>query len=337
MRIPEPNNSIAALIDKHHESNTEPQRGHLGASLLGHPCDRYLWLSFRWSVIPKFPGRILRLFRRGHNEEATLVSDLRAIGIDLRHTGLDQKRVDFGSHVSGSIDAIAESGVPESPNKRHVVEFKTHSLKSFADLEKHGVQKSKPQHYAQMQVYMAGTGIDRALYVAVCKDDDRLYTERVRFDEEAANRLIERGHRIALSDRMPEPISADPAWYICKFCDAHAFCHDTKLTKESNCRTCAHSTATAQSTFDCARWGDVIPIEHQRKGCASHVLHPDLVPWPMGESRHEWSAVYVVDGVEVINGEDGYASSELIANAALCASGVADEWRSRFPGVKVVG
>ena len=165
MRIPEPNNSISALIDKHHERQEQGQRGHLGASLLGHPCDRYLWLSFRWAVIPKFPGRILRLFRRGHMEEATLVSDLRAIGIDLRHTGRDQKRVDFGAHVSGSIDAIAESGVPESPNKRHIVEFKTHSLKSFADLEKHGVQKSKPQHYAQMQVYMAGTGIDRALYV----------------------------------------------------------------------------------------------------------------------------------------------------------------------------
>lgn len=226
MRIPEPNNSISALIDKHHESKSESSRGHLGASLLGHPCDRYLWLSFRWAVIPKFPGRILRLFRRGHMEEATLVSDLRAIGIDLRHTGRDQKRVDFGAHVSGSIDAIAESGVPESPNKRHVVEFKTHSVKSFADLEKHGVQKSKPQHYAQMQVYMAGTGIDRALYVAVCKDDDRLHTERIRYDEEAAKRLIDRGHRIALAERMPEPISADPSWYQCKFCAAYGIvCH----------------------------------------------------------------------------------------------------------------
>lgn len=337
MRIPEPNNSISALIDKHHERQEQGQRGHLGASLLGHPCDRYLWLSFRWAVIPKFPGRILRLFRRGHMEEATLVSDLRAIGIDLRHTGRDQKRVDFGAHVSGSIDAIAESGVPESPNKRHVVEFKTHSLKSFADLEKHGVQKSKPQHYAQMQVYMAGTGIDRALYVAVCKDDDRLHTERIRYDEEAAKRLIERGHRIALAERMPEPISADPSWYQCKFCDAKDLCHSTKLTQEVNCRTCAHSTPTPESKWHCARWDDAIPFDNQQRGCDSHVLHPDLVPWPMGESDKEWSAVYVVKGLNVINGEDGYKSSELIANAELCASGAADEWKAKFPGARVVG
>jgi hypothetical protein len=49
-------------------------------------------------------------------------------------------------------------------------------------LEKKGVKVSKPMHWAQMQVYMLGTKIERALYVAVCKDDDRIYTERVKYD-----------------------------------------------------------------------------------------------------------------------------------------------------------
>ncbi len=227
MKIPESEHSIVALIDKHHESLAEPPRPHMGCSQLGHPCDRWLWLSFRWAVQEQFPGRILRLFRRGQMEEATIVSDLRAIGLDVRGTtGGKQTRVDFGAHVSGSLDAIIERGVPEAPKARHIAEFKTHSKKSFDEMVKDGVEKSKPQHWVQMQVYMHGTEIDRALYVAVCKDDDRIYTERVKYDKAAAEKAIERGQRITLADRMPEPISTDPSWYQCKFCPAYGIvCH----------------------------------------------------------------------------------------------------------------
>jgi len=109
--IPE-QNTIQSLIDATHKSAQEPPRPHLGPSILGHPCDRKLWLSFRWAVIEKFEGRILRVFRRGLNEEAIVVSDLRKIGMDVQSTGANQSRVDFGKHGSGSIDGIIKSGSP---------------------------------------------------------------------------------------------------------------------------------------------------------------------------------------------------------------------------------
>ena len=325
MKIPEQTNNIEALIDRHHEQQQEPPRPHMGASALGHPCDRWLWLSFRWAVQPTFPGRILRLFRRGHLEERQIVSDLRAIGIDIRSTSEHQSRVDLGCHVSGSLDGIIESGVPDAPKARHVAEFKTHSLKSFEKLLSAGVEKSKPEHYIQMQCYMHGSKIDRALYVAVCKNDDRLYTERVRYDKAVAEKAIARGHRIALDDRMPPPISTDPSWYQCKFCDAREFCHETKTTRHVNCRTCAHSTAKPDSTWRCERHdADGIPVEFQRQGCESHALHPDLVPWQRKDGPDDWTAVYVIDGKEVANGEGDarvYTSREILANPSLCASG----------------
>jgi len=342
MKIPEPDNSITALIDKYHESKQEGPRPHLGASMLGHPCDRWLWLSFRWAVQEKFPGRILRLFRRGQMEEATIVSDLRAIGMDVRGTTGAQQRVDFGSHVSGSMDGIIEHGVPEAPKARHVVEFKTHSKKSFDDLEKHGVEKSKPQHFGQMQLYMHGTKIDRALYVAVCKDDDRIYTERVRYEQDVAERYIERGRRIALADRMPEPISTDPSWYQCRFCPAHSFCFETKTTEHVNCRTCAHSTAKDDSTWRCERHdADGIPVDFQRQGCDSHVLHPDLVPWQRKDGLDQWTAVYVIEGRDVANGEGDahvYTSREILANPKMCSLGdeYVEELRETF-GARIVG
>jgi len=341
MEIPQPENSIATLIDQSHEQRAGKPRPHMGASMIGHPCDRWLWLSFRWAVQPEFPGRILRVFRRGHIEEAQIISDLRAIGMDIRRTSARQERVDFGSHVSGSIDAIIDGGVPEAPRATHIAEFKTHSLKSFNDLEKNGVEKSKPIHYAQMQAYMLGTGIDRALYYAVCKDDDRIYTERIKLDQVYAEKIVTRAQRIALSDRMPEPLSTDPSWYICKFCDAHSFCHETKLTKHVNCRTCAHSTAKADSSWRCERHdADGIPIEFQHAACDDHVLHPDLVPWDRKEGINEWIAVYVIDGVDVSNGSPDatiFSSREILEHTAMVKDPpeAVSAVRRAFPGATI--
>ena len=130
-KIPEPNHTITNLVDKYHEAHQDKPRPHMGCSLLGHPCDRWLFLNFRWAVVERFSGRILRLFRRGQNEEQTVIRDLKSIGLVITHTGGEQSRVDFGSHVSGSLDGIVHSGVPEAPNKFHVLEIKTHSQKSY--------------------------------------------------------------------------------------------------------------------------------------------------------------------------------------------------------------
>ena len=335
MIIPEPEITITGLIDKAHEARAEKPRAHMGCSTLGHHCERWLWLSFRWAVQEQFKGRILRLFRRGQNEESTIISDLRAIGIHVAGT---QRRVDFGSHVSGSLDGTGK-GIPGAPKTEHVLEFKTHSLKSFNDLEKNGVGKSKPQHFTQCQVYMFGTDLKRALYVAICKDDDRIYTERLELDRDHAIKAIDRGQRLALTDRLPPPISTDPTWFECKMCPGHDFCHGSKTTKQVNCRTCSHITPLSDSTWHCAKWDAIVPTDAQHIGCESHVIHPDLVPWKRLEGPSDWVAVYEIDGQGIGNGEPGegvYGSKELLANAAACVAGdpmvmaLRKEWDGRI-------
>jgi hypothetical protein len=321
MKIPSPSYDIEALIDKHHESIQGGARPHMGASVLGHPCDRWLWLSFRMAVVEKFPGRILRLFRRGQTEEAQVVSDLRAIGMSVQKTGANQSRVDFGCHVSGSIDGIIKSGVPEAPKTPHVLEIKTHGKKSFESLLKDGVEKSKPMHFVQMQMYMAGMKLDRALYVAVCKDDDRIYTERVKLDKAVANKGVERGHRLVKADRLPPPISTDPTWFECRFCAAHEFCHKTKLTKEVNCRTCTYSSANEDGTWSCLEYDVKLDFENQKAGCEAHVLHPDLVPWKVKILGDD--VIWITPEGEIKNGiksADTFSSREIVANHKACAS-----------------
>jgi hypothetical protein len=311
MKLPKTiNNSISSLIDEYHESKAEQPRAHMGVSLIGNECERYLWLNFRWAVKPKFPGRILRLFRRGHLEENQIILDLKNIGINVTD---QQKRVNFNYHVSGSIDGIIKGGVPEAPKSEHLLEMKTYNDKRFNKLNKEGVEKSDPVYFIQCQVYMDGLGIKRALFYAVNKNTDEIYTERIRLNKEVSQKYITRAQRIAMSDRLPYPISTDPTWYKCKMCNMHSFCHETNLTKEVNCRTCAHSTAKEDNTFYCELHSGVIPIEYQYEGCRSHVLHPDLVPWmSIEDASTEKSCAYEIDGQMALNGEEGVSSLEIL-------------------------
>jgi len=330
--LPEPKNSIQNLIDAYHETQAgERPRPYLGASILGHHCDRWLWLTFRWAVIEKFPGRMLRLFRRGNREEETVASDLRAIGVDLTETGRYQRDLDFGCHVKGHPDGIILSGVPEAPKTAHVWECKTTNKKGFDELVAKGVTDAKPMHYVQMQLCMMRSGLTRALYTAVCKEDDEMHVERVRYDKDVAERYLRRGQTLALEEHMP-PAIGGPDWYQCKFCAAYQLCHQTHVTKEVNCRTCAHSTAKADGTWYCERWHDIIPLDAQYGGCRAHSLHPDLVPWELDyEQCTVYTAAYKIGEQVVLNGEDGYSSKEVLAGGPF-DDAVVDLVRSTFKG-----
>jgi len=287
-------------------------RPHLGVSLLGHKCDRFLWLTFRWAFREIHPGRILRLFDRGQEEEDRQIRYMQAAGMQVTR---QQERVEFSAHVSGSIDGVV-SGVPGAEKTAHLWECKTHSKKSFDELERLGVQKAKPMHYTQMQVYMYGMNLTRALYWPVCKDDDRIAPERIKVDPEHAKAAIARGVRITESEKMPEPMSTDPTWYECKYCPAYGICHGGEPSRMVNCRTCAHSTATEKGWY-CERWDDEIPLKAQYDGCRSHVWHPDLVPWHVKGVAGDWSAVWDVDGRDITNGEDGLESAQMLIEGGV--------------------
>jgi hypothetical protein len=257
----------------------QPPRQYLGASVIGHHCERYLWLSFRLAGREQFDGRMLRLFDRGQREEAVFVSELRAIGCQVHDVNPDGSQFavsSLGGHFRGHMDGAA-LGIPESPATWHVLEFKTHSSKSFKELEAKGVTAAKPMHYAQMQVYMGLTGMTRALYLAVNKDTDALYQERIEYHAESFQFLMERAERVVYTPEPPEPISHDPSWYQCKFCHFSGQCHGHDAPAV-NCRTCAHSTPERDGTWSCERHNlRALPFEGQREGCQSHRHFPQLL------------------------------------------------------------
>lgn len=62
---------------------TNGPRRHLGASLIGRKCKRELWYKYRWATKGNFPGRVMRLFGRGHLEEYRFLRWLRLVGLEV--------------------------------------------------------------------------------------------------------------------------------------------------------------------------------------------------------------------------------------------------------------
>jgi hypothetical protein len=267
------------MIDEYLEANQEDGcRKHLGGSMIGRECNRELWYSFRWAITPKHDGRLLRLFDRGHKEEFRFVEWLRNIGVtvwEYDENGVQWRIIDHKGHFGGSLDGIAW-GIPDAPNEYVLLEFKTFNQKTFNQLLAQGVQLAKPEHYGQMQIYMHKMNLKKALYMAICKNDDSLYTEIIEYDQATAEKLLAKAGNIIFSDEAPVRVSNDPSFFKCKFCNYSNICHQ-KQVPEINCRTCAHSTPVDNGAWSCAK---NILVENdnvsERDGCDQHVFNPYL-------------------------------------------------------------
>ena len=302
--------------------DSEPGRRYLGASICGHECDRYLWLHFRGAASEDWEGRMYRLFDRGKREEAVFANDLRAIGMQVweidTETGLQFEVSAFGGHFSGHLDGMAR-GVPGAEKTTHVLEFKTHNDASFRKLAQAGVRSSKPMHFAQMQVYMGLTKLTRALYVAVNKDTDELYAERVEFDREYARSVMRRAKRIIESAEPPDRCASRETDFRCKLCNYFKCCWRLQAAAgvtHIDCRTCCR--ATPVTTGDGAVWTCELangPIDIKTgETCGKHLLIPNLVNANFCDAGEDWIRYQLDgDGHEFVNGAGGFSSKELAA------------------------
>ena len=332
--------TVSEIYKFHEQRNKERPREYLGWSQIGRPCERELWLAFRWAFDNNFDGRMLRLFDSGHREETRVISELREIGCHvIAIDPVTKKQVSVqshGGHFRGHLDAQV-TGLPEAPHVKHLMDVKTIKASKFEELLKKGMEKMYPTYWAQAHGYMGKLGIRRAVYIFVCKDNDKIHAEFFDFDEKVFEKYEKRAERIIFSDRMPPPISTEPTWYECKLCSAHDLCHGSKVVKKVNCRTCAHSTAERNGTWTCAKYDVVLETEHQLQGCQAHILHPDLVPWDYTPT--EFGVVWHTPDGDIANGEPDahiYESTEIVANPKACALNLGDEFRNEFDG-SIVG
>lgn len=260
--------------------DSQKKRTYLGGSEIGKDCERELWYSFRHCTTEDFSGRLYRLFDRGHKEEFRFVEELRGIGCEVHEYDSNGNQFEISScngHFKGHTDGAA-LGIPDAPKTWHLLEFKTSSAKEFKKLQGKGVKDAKPQHYAQMQVYMHLTGLTRALYLVVNKDNDELYGERVKYESDFAKGIIRKAERIIKAKIPPEKITERADDFRCKFCSAHSLCHGSDLTEPAvdiqdlSCRQCVHASPVKDGKWKCEKSG----LEADEV-CDDMLFIPDLI------------------------------------------------------------
>ena len=251
-----------------------PYRSHMGASGIGVDCARKIWYGFRWSARPSFGGRIIRLFNRGHLEEARFIAMLLMLGVKVYQQTEDGKQFrisDAGGHFGGSGDGVC-IGLPDlDPEIACLLEFKTVNEKGFKKYVDDGVESTNYTYYVQMQVYMRKMGIAVALFMTVNKNDDNLYAELIPFDPEVADTYINRGIELVFMETPPEQLNASPGYYECIYCDYKQVCH-LKGEPDINCRTCIKSNVMKDGTWTCGNlesdmFKKTLNQEEQLAGC----------------------------------------------------------------------
>ncbi len=254
----------------------EGNRGHLGASLIGGECERRLWYGFRWATQSSFDGRMIRLFNRGHLEEARFIAMLLMIGCQVYQQdeqGRQFRISDADGHFGGSCDGVCVGCPDLEEGKACLTEFKTHNENSFKKLKMKGVVEAKPEHFIQMCVYMHKMGLDTALYMAVNKNTDELYAEIVKLNPQLAEEYLARGRKIVWLKEAPARVSDSPGFYLCRMCQHLEVCQ-MRDDPDVNCRTCAFSVPVADGKWVCKDSGEFLDKEQQKKGCVGYVRNP---------------------------------------------------------------
>lgn len=263
---------------------SEGPRSHLGASVMGDPCQRKLWLGFRWAKQEQFSGRMHRLFRRGHYEEPKFVNRLTRLGFEIYETdpatGKQFRISGAKGHYGGSGDGLGYAPARYGLQGPGVFEFKTHNEKSFAKLagkietktpdivrkNGEGVRKSKPMHFAQMSQYAAAYNCAWTLYAAVNKETDELYFEFNEPDLSLAASCYVKAENIIFSQVPPPRISESPNFFDCKYCHLNGICFKGHAP-DKNCRSCSNAVPIENGEWGCVFNNAIIPADVIPTGC----------------------------------------------------------------------
>jgi CRISPR/Cas system-associated exonuclease Cas4 (RecB family) len=279
---------VARDIDEYSYEYDDGYRNHLGASQIGSACRRQTWYGFRWAGPSDFKGdtraekhaegaRMHRLWQRGHLEEFRFIEYL--VGMDWKVFDKDTSKLKSDGvthpqfrilghkgHFGGSMDGVGIAppryGLGNQPI---LLEFKTASHKVFLQVKKHGVRKSKPQHYSQMCLYGDGYDITKGLYICVDKDTDKIYVEFVDLDPNNAIAMHATAETL-IEMRSPPDKSFAKNNFNCKMCDFRKICHENK-SAEPSCRSCKFSLPIEHGKWFCEKHNNEIPKEHMPIGC----------------------------------------------------------------------
>lgn len=298
--IPKPiPHTSAAVLAVRAKRERPSDWGGIPASAITSECERQIWYRLHWAAAPEpIAGERAALLSIGRAREYAIIEDLRDAGLMIDDCDFDtgrQHQINLADGwLKGRMDGIA-TRVPEAPAAKHVLEIKSVKGTDFRAIQKHGVAKHKPDHYAQVQLACLSAGAPRGLYVIEDRESGDVHSERVEADPALAMALEAKALRIGEAQEPPEKNEG----FWCSFCPAARVCQGEIARR--NCRTCLHATMRPGS-LTCAKDGEAKAWKQQQAGCPGHRFLPSLVPGEQIDVRGEDVVYRLADGAEWVDG-----------------------------------
>lgn len=225
---------IRDLIHETAKKKKEHPRSYLGCSELGHPCERYLWYSFRhFPRNEPFPGRVRMIFEMGNVVEDIVIGRMRDAGFEIWGQQNGYEMVD--GWCQGHCDGICSHEM--LGNRPHLLEIKSASNSKWLKFCDSGI-KLEPKYAAQVQLYMGFEKLERCVFLVYNKDNSDIYTEIVHFQPRTFSALQEKAKRIIVANSIPDKSNRKED---CKWCDYSIICGDGEpMATEGNCGSCVY-------------------------------------------------------------------------------------------------
>ena len=264
---------LKEVVYNHLLSHRDGPRFYMGASMVGHSCDRYVWMNYRgfkgdsenpFQQGEDHPGRVFGIFQMGHDIEAVIVDALKDRGILEDTQTLIKEDV-----VRGHAD-----GVLRIDGERVLLEIKSANKRRFDLFKKNGVEKTNIQYFVQMHIYMHFLLIQKAVFLVVSKDSFHIHEEEVPYNRKIAVDAVERARRLSTSKEPDAGFDKDAP--ECVFCDYRKYCHagiKVDVGKKA-CLNCAHLTGGNHCGVH------MVDIPHPERDCPQweeyHLEHKNL-------------------------------------------------------------
>ena len=216
---------LTDLIYSKLNNETEEPRHYIGASSIGHQCERYLWYEFHEPIHKQFSVKQKLTFKIGHYLEKMLIDVLSSIDDvtiskaapfnDYLKVNSDELEV-FQGHMDG---IITFSGISA------VLEIKTARDSSFRIFKNKGLYAWSPLYYSQVQSYMGMSEYIHAIVIAINKDTSELQVEHVKYDDIFYSSLVSKAQSIIESKEPLSRINNSPLFFKCRLCPYKEKCH----------------------------------------------------------------------------------------------------------------
>lgn len=258
-----------ALVAQHAREGEVTGRA-LGASYLGGPCDRALWLTFRRALPRPVDGELGRRLDLGSVMEKAVAEELAA---------------ELGSHwnpkpgvlsVMGGFVVSILDGVADIDGQRYIVEVKAPSKRKFDQIAMHGIEAAENRYRAQIQTSLAIASRQwpeppaGCLAIVSCADTGELHVEVVEHDPEVSTQYGRRAVAIMEARDMPAGVSDDPDYHACMDCHFADLCFGGKEARKE-CRTCKHLAIDVhEGGFSCPAVRGPVPDPLMGECCPKH-------------------------------------------------------------------